>query len=91
MRDDEQAVGPRLGGQDRGAQDRQPGEGPYGLVRQRGVGRADDARVVPGDAPFQAMGLLGGRAIFGRGGGDDEQEHRETQAQRPHHWGPLAS
>ena len=59
MLEDEQAVGPRLGGEGQGLLDRQLGEGPHDLVGGRRVGRADDARVVPGDAPLQAEGLLG--------------------------------
>ena len=82
---DEQAVGPRLGGQAQGLLDRQLRKGPHDLVGRRRLGRADHARVVPGNAPLQAERLLGG----GRGDGD-EQEDRGKNAQRPHSRGLSA-
>ena len=84
--DDEQAVGAGLGGQGQGLLDVQLGEGPHDLVRRQRVGRADDARVVPGDSSLEAEGFLGGRAIVGQGQGrgGDQGKHEDQGAQRTH-------
>ena len=82
--EDEEAIGPRLGGHRQGLLDGQLGEGSHDLIGGKRVGRADDAGVVEGEAPFLSEGLLDGLAIVGPGGGGDEQEDREEDARQPH-------
>ena len=80
--EDQEAVGPRLGGHAEGLLDGQVGERPARLVGGRRLGRADDLRVVPGGSPRRRPDRIGGD---GRRG---EHEERGEQRRRPHGWAP---
>ena len=54
----EETICPGLGEKAERLLDGQLGEGTHDLVRSRRVGRADDARIVPGNAPRKAVWLL---------------------------------